>query len=107
MTLFELGPGSCLSSAIGGLSSSNPERDTDICDLPERDDTFRRTVLRRLIDCEPFVPSEAIKYKDPGWFTVLVSALAGKYSLKRSLTAGKQTQMIDRETSIMDKIAIP
>jgi hypothetical protein len=93
MIPLELGP-SCLSSAIGGLSSSNPECDTEICDLPKRDDTFRRTVLRRLIDCEPFVPREVIICKDPEWFTVLESA-------------GKQTQTIDRETSIIDKIAIP
>jgi hypothetical protein len=106
MIPLELGP-SCLSSAIGGLSSSNPECDTEICDLPKRDDTFRRTVLRRLIDCEPFVPREVIICKDPEWFTVLESARAGKCSLKRSLTAGKLTQTIDRETSIVDKIAIP
>jgi hypothetical protein len=95
------------SSDIGGLSSSCRELAIDICDLPQRDDNLDCILLIRLFDCEPLASLEPLNCKDSIGLMVALASLVPKYLSMSSFIAGKQTQTMDKESSIIDKTAIP
>jgi hypothetical protein len=103
-----LKPGLCARPVTGGVSSSCQGCATEVCDLAKRKDNFDCAVLITLLGCELLGPVEPLICKDAIESTAPdASCSVGKYLSMRSFTAGKQTHMIDRESSIIDKIAMP